>query len=65
VLVYRSPSTPTNTDIIMADTSEVDGYVNQGPTNTDIIMADTSEVDGYVNQGKLLSSFSCLHYINI
>jgi len=44
VLVYRSHSTPTNTDIIMAD---------------------TSEVDGYVNQGKLLSSFSCLHYINI
>ena len=44
VLVYRSPSTPTNTDIIMAD---------------------TSEVDGYVNQGELLSSFSCLHYINI
>jgi len=28
-------------------------------------MADTSEVDGYVNQGKLLSSFSCLHYMII
>ena len=30
VLVNRSPSTQANTDIIMADTSEVDGYVNQG-----------------------------------